>query len=351
MPDISVHLQDQIATARHERIPLQIVGGDSKAFLGRHSEGDPLLVAEHSGIVDYQPLELVMTVRAGTPLSEVEAALAEKGQMLPFEPPYFSEKSTVGGTLACNLSGPSRPWSGSVRDHVLGVRLINGKAESLKFGGQVMKNVAGYDASRLQAGAMGTLGVLTEISFKVLPMHAMSKTLIEEIPEEHAIELMNVRAGKAAPITAACWLDGRLYTRLSGAATVVDATIGLWPGEVMDNDQVFWSRLRDQQHEWFSDPRPLWRFSVKPTAAPISTGDWLIDWGGAQRWLKADGSFSDMMALAETAGGQVSLFRGGDRDLEVFHSPSDVLKRIQKNIKASFDPEAILNPRRLYSWM
>lgn len=352
MADLTTQLQEQIATAQSEGHKLQIVGGNSKQFLGRKTVGEPLNVGRHSGIVDYHPLELVITVRAGTRLIDIEEALAEKGQMLPFEPPHFGDSSTIGGTLACNLSGPSRPWSGSTRDHVLGVRLINGKAEVLKFGGQVMKNVAGYDVSRLQAGAMGTLGVLTEISLKVLPKPALNKTLVEAISAKDAHLLMLARARKAKPVSAACWFDGHLYTRLAGSAKAVESTANLWSGDIMDNDQLFWSQLRDQQLEWYSDPRPLWRFSVKPTAElQLTNDDWLIDWGGAQRWLKADYDLSSMAELAVEGGGQASLFRGGNREGEVFHPQPSVLQKIQQDLKASFDPEAVLNPGRLYSWL
>ncbi|MEH6473344.1 MAG: glycolate oxidase subunit GlcE, partial [Halopseudomonas sp.] len=217
MADISTRLQDQVKTARLEGSELNIVGGGSKVFMGRIGRGSQLDISGHSGIVSYQPVELVLTARAGTLISDIQATLAEQGQTLACQPPTFDGNATLGGTLACNQSGPARPWCGSIRDHVLGVRLINGKGEHLKFGGQVMKNVAGYDVSRLQAGAMGTLGVLTEISLKVLPKPAYSLTLVEAMPLEQAIERMNARASEPKPLSAACWLDGRLYLRLSGA--------------------------------------------------------------------------------------------------------------------------------------
>ncbi|MFC6669826.1 glycolate oxidase subunit GlcE [Marinobacterium aestuariivivens] len=288
--------------------------------MGRERSGEPLDVGGHRGILSYEPVELVLTARAGTPLSEIAAALDEQGQMLSFEPPLFGGQATLGGTLACNQSGPARPWWGSVRDQVLGIRLINGLGEQLRFGGQVMKNVAGYDVSRLQAGAMGTLGVITEVSLKVLPRPAATVTLVCEADLAEAVRLMNERAGEPKPLSAACWHDGRLYLRLSGARTAVDATVRQWGGERLEDDQAFWQALRDQRLGFFDEDRPLWRFSIRSSADPLPLdGDWLIDWGGAQRWYRGDSDRERMEQLAAAAGGQVSLFRGGDRCGEVMH--------------------------------
>ncbi|MEH6825787.1 MAG: glycolate oxidase subunit GlcE [Motiliproteus sp.] len=352
MADISRLLLDQVNSARHEGSQLNIVGGGSKAFMGRDVSGSSINVGDHSGIVSYQPVELVLTARAGTPLSDIEAVLDEQDQMLAFEPPNYNNRSTLGGTLACHLSGPARPWCGSVRDHVLGIRLINGKGEHLRFGGQVMKNVAGYDVSRLQAGAMGTLGLITEVSLKVLPKPAYSLTLVEEMGPDKAIRVMNERAGEPKPLSAACWLAGRLYLRLSGARSAVEATAQQWSGEPLDEAAAFWRELRDQQLDFFAGDEPLWRFSVNPTATqPDIGGDWLLDWGGAQRWLRAKGELEAMELLAAEAGGQVSLFRGGDRCAEVFHRPPQALVGLQQRIKTAFDPDVVFNPGRLYSWM
>ena len=352
MADISTQLQEQIHTALREGSALNIIGGGSKTFMGRDSSGSSLNVGEHSGIVSYQPVDLVLTARAGTPLSDIEAALNEHNQMLSFEPPNYNGRSTLGGTLACNQSGPSRPWSGSVRDHVLGVRLLNGKGEHLRFGGQVMKNVAGYDVSRLQAGAMGTLGLITEVSLKVLPKLAYTLTLTQEMDLDKAISVMNKRAGESKPLSAACWVDGRLYLRLSGARSAVESTALQWSGERLEADSAFWRALRDQQLDYFRGELPLWRFSVNPTAEnPDIAGNWLLDWGGAQRWLRASGELAEMEVFAAAAGGQVSLFRGGDRSGEVFHCQPPALVGIQQRIKTSFDPDAVFNPGRLYGWM
>ncbi|MFT6916818.1 MAG: glycolate oxidase FAD binding subunit [Motiliproteus sp.] len=356
MTDISQQLQDQILTARASGRTLNIVGGGSKAFMGRAPDqnAEPLNLAPHSGIVSYEPVELVLTARAGTRLSEIEAALAEHNQMLTFEPPHFSDQATLGGTLACNQSGAGRPWWGSVRDQVLGVRLLNGRGEHLRFGGQVMKNVAGYDVSRLQAGAMGTLGAITEVSLKVLPKPLCNQTLVREMDLDAAIDLMTTRAAEPKPLTAACWLDGRLYLRLSGSQLAVRATIDHWQERVLEEGEgtLFWRGLGDQALAFFQGEQPLWRFSVRPTASnPSLDGNWLIDWGGAQRWYRGSGERARMEALAAEMGGQVSLFRGGDRQAEVMHTQSPALQLIQQRLKYSFDPDGLFNSGRLYSWL
>jgi len=352
MADISQQLQQQVLAARADKQPLTIVGGNTKAFMGRQTTGKLLSTAEHSGIINYQPVELVLTARAGTPIIEIEQALAANNQMLAFEPPVFSASSTIGGTLACNLSGPARPWSGSIRDHVLGVGLINGLGEHLKFGGQVMKNVAGYDVSRLQAGAMGSLGVITEISLKVMPKPASTTTLVWNMSASEAITFMNELAGKPKPISAMCWLQERLYVRLSGAHSAVEATVKQWQATQLSDADTFWHNLRHQQHPIFNSGLPLWRFSINSAASmPTLDNDCLIDWGGSQRWYAGVQDSADMQALAANAGGHVSLYSGGDRSCDVMHSLPKAVQNIQKRIKTSFDPDHILNPGRLYRWM
>lgn len=354
MADISEKLKEQILQARQSGQKLNIEGGGTKAFMGRAAdpEADTLKLSEHTGIVEYHPVELILTARAGTPLTEIEATLAEEGQCLHFEPPRFGEGSTLGGTLACNLSGPARPWSGSVRDQVLGIRLLNGKGEHLRFGGQVMKNVAGYDVSRLQAGAMGTLGAITEISLKVMPKPAMTLTLVQDMAMDEVIQYMNSRAKEPKPITGAAWVDGKVYLRLAGAKSAVEATAEKWSGEVMEQGDQFWQQLQHMQHEFFAGDLPLWRFSVGSTTAnPDLDGPWLIDWAGSQRWYRGEADQAQLETLAQRAGGQVSLFRGGDRIDDVMHSQPQALKRIQRRLKESFDPDGIFNPGRLYSWL
>ena len=352
MTDITHALIARVKQASHDGTALQIIGGCSKQFMGRESIGDPISLSEHRGIISYEPIELVLTARAGTPLHEIKDALAEHNQCLAFEPPTFNGKATLGGTLACHLSGPARPWSGSIRDHVLGVRLINGRAEALRFGGQVMKNVAGYDVSRMQAGAMGTLGIITEVSLKVMPKPAATVTIKQEMDAATAIENMNRLSGQSKPLTGACWFDNHLYLRLAGARSAVDSTVSQWQGAALDDSDAFWSTLREQQLDYFLDATSLWRFSVKSSATHmLPDEDWLIDWGGAQRWLRGDFATGKLEALAEAAGGQVSLYRGGDRSQEVFHTQPEALQKIHQRLKHAFDPNGVFNPNRLYSWM
>lgn len=272
--------------------------------------------------------------------------------MLSFEPPTFAGRATLGGTLACNMSGPTRPWSGSARDMVLGVQLVNGKAELLNFGGQVMKNVAGYDVSRLQAGALGTLGVITQVSLKVMPLAEHSVTLVYEVDAAQALQIMNERRGAPKPLNAACWVQGNLYLRLSGAEPAVTQTAKIWGGQEMSNASEFWRQLRELEHPFFATDDVLWRLSQGPTAAVQSEfGDTLLDWGGAQRWVRGEQQRDELEKSAEDAGGHVSLYRGGDRTCEVNHRINSVQKALHQRLKHALDPVGIFNPGRLYSWM
>ena len=348
MSDQSPRLLDQVRGAVADRRPLKIVGGNSKAsILGRAIEGEIIDVAGHRGIVTYLPTEMVITARAGTPLAEIEAALAGNGQALSFEPPHLGPGATIGGTLACNLSGPARPWGGSVRDMVLGIRLINGKAEHLRFGGQVMKNVAGFDLSRLQAGALGTLGIITEISLKVVPVPRAVTTLTAAMDQGDAIRRMAEVAARPTPLSGAAWADGKLYLRFPGAASAPSLR-GRWGGDVMDAGaaDAFWNDLREQRLPFFAGDGPLWRLSLTATA-PAMSPDCLVDWGGAQRWLR----HGDRESLAgDTAihGGHAVLFRGGARGDEVRSPPPPAVMALQRRLKAAFDPAGIFNPGRLY---
>lgn len=356
MSDCSAQITDAVAQAVSKKTPLVINGGGSKAhMLGRTIDCDNLQtleVGQHSAIVEYHPAELVLTARAGTPLAEINATLSSEGQMLSFEPPTFGGRATLGGTLACNMSGPSRPWSGSIRDMVLGVQLINGKAELLNFGGQVIKNVAGYDVSRLQAGALGTLGVITQVSLKVMPLAEHSSTLVYEVDAQQALQIMNERRGASKPLNAACWVQGNLYLRLSGTERAVSQTAKTWGGQVMPNATEFWQQLRELEHPFFSTEDALWRFSQGPTAAvQIGFGDILLDWGGAQRWIKGEQQRDDLVKSAEVTGGHVSLYRGGDRSGDVNHPVNSAQKTLHQRLKHAFDPLGIFNPGRLYSWM
>jgi glycolate oxidase FAD binding subunit len=361
MRDIKTSLQASVLHAYQTKQALKIVGAGTKNFLGRQTQGEVVDVSEHSGILQYQPVELVLTARAGTRVSEVQQTLAEQGQMLAFEPPIFGQSdnvksATLGGTLAANLSGASRPWTGSMRDLVLGVELINGRGELLNFGGKVMKNVAGYDVSRTQAGAMGSLGLMTEISLKVLPTPEMSLHLSLDIDQSSGITLMNKLAGTPKPITGACWVGQKLHIRLAGAASSVETSAQQWQqdfGFILEQDsEMFWQQLSQYQNAFMQQNETLWRFSVNSTAAAFDLeGEMQLDWLGSQRWIGGEQDFNQLQFIAEQAGGSVCKWRGGDRELEVNHSQSNAMQQLQKRLKHSFDPHNILNPGRLYSWL
>lgn len=365
MSDLSSKLVDQVKACIDNNQKIIIEGGGTKKALGRdtyNTGAQVITTKEHTGIINYEPVELVMTVRAGTTLKEIDAALAENNQVLACDPPRFDGNATFGGSLAAHLSGPSRPWLGSIRDHVLGVNLINGNGEHLRFGGKVMKNVAGYDVSRLQAGAMGTLGLMTEMSFKVLPKLAVTSTLRAEATQAEAIRIMNEFSGQPKPLMGACWLNNHLYLRLSGAKSAVEGTLTQWhkkltnPKELSPADALsFWSNLREQRDSFFSErdaDESLWRFSLSSAAPVHLEGErWLLDWAGSQRFLKGEFPQTELSAWAREYGGEVVLYQGGDRTQEIITEPNSVMKTLQKNIKHSFDPQNIFNAGRLYSWM
>jgi glycolate oxidase FAD binding subunit len=338
------------AYARHRA--LSIRGGGTKDFYGGATRGEVFATSGYRGIVEYEPTELVITARCGTPLAEIEAALRESGQMLPFEPPHFGPTATLGGCIAAGLSGPRRAYAGAVRDFVLGVRMLDGKGNDLRFGGTVMKNVAGYDVSRLMTGSLGTLGVILEASLKVLPLPVAETTVRREQSESEAIALMNEWAGKPLPISATCHVGNRLYVRLSGAAAAVRAARGKIGGEELIDGAAYWRAVREQALDFFQAPQALWRLSVKPTIPPLNVpGQQLIEWGGALRWLTSDAGADTVRAAARLGGGHAILFRGGDRTAGVFHPLPPALEKIHRRLKQSFDPAGILNPGRLYDGM
>ena len=357
MPDCSKHIADQIRDAGARRQKLKIVGHDSKHFLGRDTVGEELSLKEHAGVVSYKPAELVISVRAGTAIEEIDKVLSESGQMLASDPPKFDGKGSIGGSLACNLSGPGRPWTGSLRDAVLGVTIIDGRGESLKFGGQVMKNVAGYDVSRLQAGAMGCLGVIAEISLKVMPKPDATATVaIEMVDPSSSIRYINELCGTSLPITGACWDNGWQYVRFQGAGRAVEKAISEILQSRSDARQIhsevnYWESLRDHEHDFFSSPDKIWRYSVKSTTELQKDGSSLVDWGGAQRWVRADGSVDNMAKECDGRAGKVSLFRGRESHEDVCHPMAEPLQQLHKGLKSRFDPDFLLNPGRLYSWL
>ena len=350
MKEIVDEIKAQVSRAAADRTPLAIHGGNSKAFYGGPIIGDALDIRPYTGIIDYEPKELVLTVRAGTTLTEVEAALSSAQQMLPFEPPQFTAGATIGGTVATGLSGPRRPYTGAVRDFVLGTRIINGKGEDLRFGGRVIKNVAGYDVSRLMTGAMGTLGVLLDISFKVLPIPTAEITLRFEFDEATAIQRFNEWAGKPLPISATSWHEGVAMLRLSGAAAGVKAARQKLGGELVADDVgfAFWRSLRDQRAAFFQSTEPLLRLSVPPTTTPLTltTPQW-IEWGGAVRWLCGEVDMTTLREKMASVGGHVTLFRHGNKADGVFNPLQPVLAKIHRDLKLAFDPENILNRGRM----
>jgi glycolate oxidase FAD binding subunit len=381
MSSVIEQFQAQISHAIAAGQTLSIQGGNSLHFYGEAVASAQVLdTRAHTGIVSYEPSELVVTVRAGTPLSELEALLAEQGQCLAFEPPRYRaandnhSQATVGGAVACGLAGPARAVAGGVRDHVLGVQMINGKGECLNFGGQVMKNVAGYDVSRVLAGSMGTLGLITDVSLKVLPQAPAEVTLACPLPQQAALELLHRWGAQPLPLNASCWVKDSstqpaqeiLFVRLRGAVAAVASAVPRMSADVLaagsqallvDRDKALadWSACRDQSLSFFTPPAPdlaLWRLSLPPTAPVLALPySPLIEWQGGLRWLWAPlSAASELRAAAVQVGGHATVFRPpvtpvSDRP-SVFPSLSAVPQRIQRELQKQFDPHGVFNTGR-----
>jgi glycolate oxidase FAD binding subunit len=354
---------ERIRAAAAAATTLCIQGGGSKSFYGGPPAGEVLSTAALAGILSYEPSELVVTARAGTPLAELEATLAGSGQCLPFEPPHFAGGATVGGMVAAGLSGPARASVGSVRDYVLGLSFINGRGELLTFGGQVMKNVAGYDVPRLMVGAMGTLGLIVEVSLKVLPVPPGEATVKFEMGQADALRRLNEWGGKPLPLNASCWVEddgvGVLYLRLRGAVAAVEAACRTLGGERQDTATVTgdWVACRDQQLPWFEQraARDLWRLSMPQTAPVLDLPEApLVEWHGAQRWVRAEaGDGPRLREAAARVGGHATLFAAHDDSVSAAQgrftplaAPQD---RIHRALKREFDPAGIFNRGRLYA--
>ena len=348
-------ISETVRAAAATRTPLEIRGAGTKAFYGGAIEGPPLATAALAGIVDYAPKELVVTARAGTPLAALEQTMRGEGQMLAFEPPHFDDGGTLGGAIATGLSGPRRPYCGAARDFVLGLRIVDGTGEALSFGGRVMKNVAGFDVARLMTGALGTLGVITEVSLKCLPLPRVEVTFWFECDAAESIRRVNEWGGRPLPITATCHHEGRLWVRLSGAEPAVVAAMRTLAGREDAGNASLWTTLRDHTHPFFTRARergePLWRLSVRGTAPPADlTGASLIEWSGALRWLAApaDADPAPIRAWAAAHGGHATLFRARQKASGAF-APLDATKlALHKRLKATFDPHGIFNRGRLY---
>ena len=344
--DTSAVLLEQVRQALENRTPLLIQGANSKAFLGRSGAGEVLDTRAHRGIVSYDPTELVITARAGTPLRELQAALDAAGQMLPCEPPAFGEGATLGGMVASGLSGPRRPWAGSVRDFVLGTRVISGQGQHLRFGGEVMKNVAGYDLSRLLVGSYGCLGVLTEVSLKVLPKPRQCLSLVLEMHSAEALAKLSEWGQQPLPISAASQHDGRLHLRLEGGAGSVAAAHERLGGEPLADR--YWDDLNEQRLDFFDAGLPLWRLSLPNHCGPLALpGEQLLDWAGAQRWLKSEADAEQIRAVVSAAGGHATCYSHGLID-SPFQPLAPLMLRYHRQLKAQLDPQGIFNPGRLY---
>ena len=377
-------LIDAVRQAGADGRVLRLRGGGTKDFWGQSLTGDVLDTRAYRGIVSYEPSELVVTVRCGTPLAELEAALAEKGQCLAFEPPHFglengTNGATVGGMVAAGLSGPARATAGAVRDYVLGARFVNGLGEHLTFGGQVMKNVAGYDVSRLMAGSWGTLGLITEVSLKVLPVAPAEATLmVAGLPQKVALDLLHRWGGQPLPLNASAWVRDTtaqpvadyLFVRLRGAVAAVQSALGKMSADAvalgaqvqqMDNAEAAqdWRASGEQTLPFFDAPSPeacLWRLSVPQTAPALDLPyPTYIEWQGAQRWLWAPASAAlALRGLAQTVGGHATLFRASaahaDTDKAAgVNTPLDaVQQRIQQQLQKQFDPKGVFATGRMH---
>jgi glycolate oxidase FAD binding subunit len=354
LSDWSQKIRASVASKR----PFRLRGGGSKDFYGQALEGEVFDTRGYGGIGAYEPSELVITARCGTKLDEIESAMREHGQMLAFEPPRFAQfgsGATFGGMIAAGLSGPRRHSAGALRDFVLGVKIMDGRGEVLSFGGQVMKNVAGYDVSRLMAGSLGTLGIILEASLKALPLPVAEASFRLELPEDKAIETLNKWGGKPLPISASAWTGGELGVRLSGAAAAVAAAREKIGGELVDSAQGerFWRGIREQTDPFFGtsveNAAPLWRISVPSATPPLKLpGEPLIEWGGALRWLRSRADARTVRDAAKRAGGHATLFRGGDKSVGVFQPLPPALVKIHRELKREFDPHGILNRGRMY---
>jgi glycolate oxidase FAD binding subunit len=363
--DISKALQTQVKkaiSAKDDKQALFIHGGKSKLFFGNEIDGTPLNISQHTGVINYEPTELCITVRAGTKLSELEALLAEHKQILAFEPPHYlvdgKDTATIGGTIASGISGPRRAYTGSARDAILGVEIINGEGEIAKFGGEVMKNVAAYDLSRMMLRSQGTLGVILNVSVRLIPKPENNITVSFEASQTEALAYFQGLRKQLLPISATAWVDGKASLRLSASEQVLDACKEKVRGDLTENGDKFWQDVRDHSHKFFTNDKPLWRFSLPPaTAEEIQLeGEQLIEWSGAQRWIHSLTPANIIRDIAKSHNGYATLFNSAPRqsshnhqaDTEIFTELEPALFTLHKSLKNQMDPQGIFNPNRIY---
>ncbi|WP_407333653.1 glycolate oxidase subunit GlcE [Enterovibrio sp. 27052020O] len=352
MADLSNTLLEQVLDAKATHTALNLIGGNTKAFIGHEPVGQSVSLTNHSGIIAYHPSELVITARAGTRIAELQSVLAEHNQILVGEPPAFEGKATLGGSVACNINGASRPFHGSLRDAILGVKLINGFGEHLRFGGQVMKNVAGYDLSRLQAGAMGAFGILTEVSLRVMPQPELIETLQLEMSAQSAITKMRSLVTHGCPLSGAAWVDGSMFLRLAGSKQTVRQTASSLGGEALQHQSLFWRSIRNFRHPFFHQQGHLYRFSINPASPHLAQYEHsLINWAGNLRWVKTDATLEELVPVAEEHGGHVDCYGTENRQPPCFHPLSPTHQRLHQSLKAAFDPQSLFNPGRMYPWL
>jgi glycolate oxidase FAD binding subunit len=368
--------REQVLHAAKNKAPLSIEGGGTKSWYGNTNTLAKLNTRTYSGILEYQPEELVITACAGTPLKEIEVALKDKNQVLAFEPPHFGDHATFGGAIAAGLAGPGRISVGNFRDFVLGARILDGKGRDLSFGGQVMKNVAGYDVSRLMPASMGTLALLLEASVKVLPKPAATATLRCQISQEKALRILNEWAGQPLPLSASCWIgnasgDGQLTLRLAGAAAAIKAAIPFMSSLVNASEvepqsaEVFWNDLREHQLSLFENiaaDQTLYRLALPaacgPLTIPSASSEIVLEWHGQQRWIKAAGdeaTFTLIKQLATSHGGHATRFKQGINVNPAFQRftllseqvHSKALEAVQERLRSAFDPAGVFATKRL----
>ena len=345
-------ISEKITNANQQKQALKISAGNTKSFYGNSIQGEPLDVSQYRGIIDYEPSELFITARCGTSLTEIEDELNKQQQMLAFEPPHFGQRATIGGTIACGFSGPRRPYSGSARDNILGAHIINGKGEYLEFGGHVMKNVAGYDVSRAMCGALGTLGVIMQVSLKVIPKPEKEITIVFQTSKEQRINKLFELSQTNLPITASYIEESLIYIRLAGLENSLNNICGQLEAETLDNSTSFWKTIKEHQRDSFQGATNLWRINVPNNTADIDFGDqpMLIEWNGGLRWLYSTLNADEIRNKIHESNGHATLFRSDNKSQDRFTEPSSTVKSLHKNLKHAFDPDNILNPGRMYAW-